>query len=355
MFSAHIHDTLSGAHLLSVRVQDLSWSSKLDGSAAPSAAIPVRSLGIPRAVSRDLFRANARTLVVADEFGTVAAAGVMLTPKYDLSAGTVSVQTVDVREFLRQRLGLGVDQWGPSWNLTVTGRSLSGAARAIIRRGVAEGGPFWNLPVDLPPDGSGSFTRTWPFYGFATLDDMLREVEAEGAEVFFDPYLTGGSLRWAARVGSPIVGASFDLTVTAPGSRVVGLTVTEDGSKQLTGVIYAGNGMDADKVTAYAGSGPYDIPIRDAYRSMIDVRDPAQLGRIAAAELARYRNPLVQWSFSVQLDDTVRAEHVKPGRLLRMDVRRDDWIPDGVYTQRVIGASGGTGNRVSVEVQAYGG
>lgn len=355
MFETRVFDTVTGEPLLTVHPSSASWSAKLSGSGQGEATIPLRGQGISRDTVRTLIRPNARLIAHVDEHDTVIAAGLMMQPKYDKDTGKVAVAWVDIRTLMRERMGFGVGSWGPSGTLAVTGRNRSGAGRALISRAMRDGAePTWALPIDLPADGTGSFTRKWEYYGFFTMDDGLREIEGEGVEVYFDPHLDGGNLRFQTRVGNPITGGSFDLPVTADKSRVTKLQVTEDGSKQLTGVIYAGNGTEADTVTAWAGHGPYTIPIRDAYRSAKDVKSVAQLQRMADADLAEHFDPLVQWSFSVRLDDTVRAAHVKPGRLLNMQVDDDEWIEDGMYTQRVIGVSGNLTSTVSLEVQSHG-
>lgn len=351
-----IYDTVTGAEQFRVEPSAASWAAKLDGTGQGSLSVLLRGQGISRSVARGLFRGNARLVAHVDENDTVVAAGMMLTPKYSRDVGAVTVQWVDIRDLMRQRMGFGVGSWNTSGTLTVTNRSLSGAVRAIVSRAMRDGAELtWGLPIDLPADGAGSFSRTWPFYAFATMDDCLREVEDEGGEIYFDPYLSGSTLRFATRVGKPITGGAIDLPVTAPQTRVLGLEVTEDASKQLTGVIYGGNGTDVKQLTAWAGHGPYTIPIRDAYRSQKDIKSVAQLQRIADADLADHFDPVVQWSFGVRLAAPVTAAHVKPGRLLRMDVQGDEWIPDGLTTQRVIGVSGDLTDTVKVEVQAYGG
>lgn len=349
-----IFDTVTGDLKMNIEPSAATWSAKLDGSGQGSFTVPLRAQQMPQALSRDLFRGNANLVAHIDDDDTVIAAGMLLTPKYDRDAGKLSVSWVDIRDLMARRMGFNVAAWDPSGTLTVTGRSQSGAVRAILYRAMrVDSQPLWYLPIDLPDDGTGSFTRTWQYYGFASMEDCLREVEDEGAEIYFDPYLAGGQLRFQARVGAPITLGTFDLPVTAPETAVVGLQVTEDGSSQLTGVIYAGNGTDADQITAPSlhGARPITIPIRDEYRSAKDIKDVAQLQRIADADLNAHYDPIVQWSFGVRLDDDVTAAVVKPGRLLRMDVQGDEWIPDGVVTQRVIGVSGDLTQTVKVEVQ----
>lgn len=352
-----VFDTITGNPLLPINPDSARWAAKIDGSATCTFTHKVQGSGLGKANARDLFRPNARLVAHTDENDNVAAAGLMMRPKYTRNTGKIDVTCVDIRDLTRQRMGFGVGSWGPSGTLTVTNRSLSGAVRAIVSRWMRDfSQPSWMLPIDLPPDGSGSFSRKWDYYGFPTIDDMLSEVEAEGVEVYFDPYIhTDGSLRFQTRVGAPIVGGSFPLSVTAAGSPVTDLQVELDGSKQLTGVLYGGNGTEADTVTAWAGGGPFTIPIRDAYRSAKDVKSVAQLTRIAVADLAEHRDPVEQWSFNVRLGGPVNIGHVRPGRLLDLSVYGDSWIPDGTYRHRVISVSGDLKETVQLEVQSYGG
>ncbi|MEQ6899289.1 hypothetical protein, partial [Microbacterium sp. KR10-403] len=173
-----VFDTITGAPLLDVSslVSAGSWSSKIDGSGQGSVTVRLREQPITRSTARDLFRANARMVAHVDDDDTVAAAGMFLTPDYDRDAGAVTCQWTDIRALFAQRMGFGVGSWGPSGTLTVTGRSRSGAVRAIVSRAMRDGEePTWALPIDLPDDGTGAFTRTWPYYGFPTMEDCLAE------------------------------------------------------------------------------------------------------------------------------------------------------------------------------------
>lgn len=357
MLRTVIFDSITGQKLNPVEPSEGSWSAKLDGSGSNQFTVPVLSMDMPRAARRDLLRPNARLVAHIDEYDTVIAAGMLLRTPYSRTKAAVTCHWVDIRDLFRQRMGFGVGSWNATGTLQVSNRSYSGAARAIVSRQLRDfTQPTWMLPIDLPADGSGTFSRKWDYYQFSTMDDCLRELEKEGVEIYFDPYLDNGNLRFATRVGTPITGGSFDLPVSATDSRVTDLDADEDGSKQLTGVLYAGNGTDADTVTAWAGGGPFTIPIRDAYRSAKGVKSLAQLQRMADADLAEHKDPIEQWSIDVRVDAPIRAAHVKPGRLLRMDVRDDPWLSDGVKTQRVVSVSGDLVSQTyQLEVQEHGG
>lgn len=357
MWSVWIHDLRTGAPLLEMFPSSGSWNRRLTGTGQGSHVFQLRAreTALPRATVRDLFRNNDRAISVC--FGDhVAYAGFVETPKYQRGTGTLAVTHREIREMFRQRSTFGVNNY-PAGDLTVTNRSPSGAVRAILARAM-QWTSQWAFPIDLPPDGSGSFSAEWKRYQRLSIDDLLCQVEAEGVEVDFDPYRdAAGNLRWRTRVGAPIVSGYYDLPVTVDESRVIDLDVEENGAKQLSGVHTAGNGTEEDMVTAFAWAmaGP-PMVVRDAFRTSKDVRDPTQLGRISTADLAANRGPVVQWSFSVVVDDELSPAMVTPGTTERMDVRDDEWIDDGLYEQRVIALSGRHGSSiVNVEVQAHGG
>jgi hypothetical protein len=355
-----VFDTVTGAPQLTVHPTAATWGAKLDGGAQGSCTIPLRGFGtLPRGFARNLLLVNARMIAHIDENDTVIAAGVILRTVYNRDTGAVTANWVDIRELFRQRLPFGVLSWGPSGTLNVEDRTYAGAVRAILYRGMGSGDqPAWDLPIALPPDeGPGSFTKKWNYYDVPIIDDMLREVEKEGIEIYFDPYIaSNGHLRFATRVGRRIaLGDPLDLPATTPETRVSGLTVTIDGSKQLTGVFVVGTGTEADTKVAGAGHGPYDIPVRDARRAAKDVKSTTRLQRIADAALEDNFDYIVQRSYGVRLGSPVNAGHVKPGHLLRMDVQGDDWLADLRTTQRVLSVSGDLTENVKVESQSYGG
>lgn len=357
MLRTKIFDTVTGAPRMVVHPSSASWSAALDGSGSGSVTLQLRGGNLPRGDARDLLQVNSRMVAHIDEHDSVVAAGMIVRTVYDRSKGAVTAHWVDIRELFRQRLPFGVLSWGPDGNLSFTGRTFAGAVRAILFRGMgSDENAAWDLPINLPPDeGPGSVTRSWKYYDFPLIDDMLSEIEAEGVEIYFDPHIAeDGTLRFSTRVARQIALDVFELPVTAPDTRVVDLQITIDGTKQLTGVIYAGVGTEADTKVAGAGHGPYEIPVRDAYRSRKDVKSVAHLQRIADADLEEHFGYVVQRSYGVRLGSPVRAAHVKPGQLLRMDIQNDEWLADLRTTQRILSVSGDLTDTVKVESQSYG-
>ncbi|MGO2110735.1 MAG: hypothetical protein ACTH31_03900 [Pseudoclavibacter sp.] len=281
-------------------------------------------------------------------------AGVIMDTSYALDTGTVTANLTELRTLFSKRMTGGVNQYGAPWDFSYTNRSASGAVRAILARAMAPSSE-WLFPIDLPADGSGSLSRGVDFFETMTIEDLLVEVEDQsGVTVDLRPYLSSGNLRWEARaVGSTQTYGTTDLPVSAPESRVTGLTVAGDGTKQVTGILALGNGTGEDMLTSFAptsGSGATEIPVRDEKRESKGLKTAAQLQRFADAEYAKWSKVREQLSFKVRADDKLTPAFVQVGRLLRMDVRGDEWMADGVRKQRVIALKGDMGLGLTPEV-----
>lgn len=191
------HDAHSGEPLLEVFPSSGSGTPQVGGDGTGSFVIPLRDpkTAMPQSTARDMFRVNDRILALRDG-DDVEYAGIIASTSYNRDKGVLTVRTEEIRQIFRQRMPFGVNQY-PLGDLAVTGKSLSGAVRAILTRGMQigqAGETQWALPIDLPADGSGTFTASWKNYQVFTIEDLLEQVEAEGAEVVFTPYLTGSGL-----------------------------------------------------------------------------------------------------------------------------------------------------------------
>lgn len=346
--------TRTGSPLLRMDPRDLSWSRRLSGTGRGSFGFPMRDQdAIPKGTMRGLLAPTSRTLAVT--WGDhVVFAGLVQQTAYDRDSGVVTASTMELRSLFEKRMTGGVNQYGSVWNFSYTDRSPAGAVRAILARAMAPSSE-WDLPIDLPSDGSGAYSRQVDFFETVTIADLLKELEDQsGITVDFRPYLSGGSLRWETRLLGPVsTFGTTDLPVTVEGSHVTGLGVVEDGVKQVTGVLALGNGTGADMLTAYSptgGSGAVEIPVRDEKRSAKDLKSAGQLQRFADAEYAKWSQVRESWSFKSQVGDDLSPAALQPGRLLRMDVRGDEWMPDGMRSRRVIALSGDLSLTVTPEV-----
>lgn len=365
-WSLWIHDSAGNP------LQRVDWAEGSDGSFKASIAgdeqssivISVNDGEAPWGPGQiaDLFAPNKRLLVRwwgvyggAHDGDTVMTAHKIQDYQYDRDAGTVSVNAVDfIMGETPWRLVGGVDA-SKLLNLTITGRSASGAVAQTLAR-AQQWGIEWVWPVDLPADSPGDFSATYPFWKGYSIEEILGEISSRmGVEIYFRPYATQtGGVRFQTRVAAPVTigGANFNLD--ADETPISGVKYRVDGSQQVTGILGIGNGTGEDQEMRWAGGGPFPIPIRDTKKSFQDMSGDA-LQQATNRSLNENRAPIVQWdieTFVISAD--YPPDIVAPGRVLNIEVHGDPVIPDGIHTLRVVSVSGGNGRLMKPEVQYAG-
>lgn len=350
MWRFYIHETMTGNCLIEVFPSAGSWTRRLNGQGSGTHTFVLTDVltGFDRTTWRSLLAPNARTLTVVWN-DTPVYAGVILKSTYNRDSRTISVDHSEIRTLMKNRLTFGV-QDHLTGDLTITGRSASGAVRAITQRSV-QWSADWALPIVHPADGSGAISKAWKWYQVVTIEDCLGEIEKEGWQIDFHPtFNSARKLSHVVRVGKPISGGLVDYNLTAASVPVTGLTMVADGASQLTGVFVTGNGTGADIVSGWAGnSGSTGIPIRDASRSGNSEQNTAALTRIAAAFLDDWDLPVEQWSFSLNLSGESPLS-VRPGEQVRLISRGDPWALDADRTFRVVALAGDMTLSVKPEV-----
>lgn len=269
---------------------------------------------------------------------------------YNDDKGTVVVTGVELRNEAAWRMTYGVNNY-EAGTLEVVNRNRQGAVRAILTR-FMQWSPEWAYPIDLPADGSGSFTQTWEFWKKLTIEDLLTQVEEDGVEIMFRPYLTETrQLRFETIVAEKVsVGTSW-FHLQAEDSPLSGIHYKKSGAEQLTGLQGIGTGSGQDQPVAWAGGGPYLIPIRDAKREFPDL-EGTRLESATNAELARFRDPIVQWTVSsFTASEEYPPFHALAGRGWQLESSGHPVYPDDTHILRVIAASGSFSNVITTEVQ----
>lgn len=354
-WSYWIHDTMTGNPLIQVHPSACSGTSRLTGKgdatvtfALDGTSIPLPWQGYTTPTSRTLVKQRDRP----GQDPIVQFAGYFLEPEYERDAASVTVDVKELRQLLDVRVfgaaHLVASDPG-SWELRITNRSVSGAVRAILTRAI-DYSLESALPVDLPADGAGSYSREFHAWDQITTADALADIEAMGYEVYLRPYKTGGKLRYQVVVAQEVtLGAVRDLPAMTPESPVVGLRVRFPGADQLTGVVAVGKGTGPDTKLRGAALNPGGIPARDSKISAKDIEDETQLQAIADAAMAEASSVTEDVSFSVRLADPVDAGWVLPGTRLRLDMTGDPGWP-GVHTKRVIAVRWDMTDTVTPEV-----
>lgn len=357
MFGLWTHDAITGDERDQVMAKavekDTSWSMKLDGSGACAFVFAVEDTddGLTLTKVDALFAPNLTLLSLRWGQTGVMGAWKVEDWEYDEDKSTVTVTGVEIRNEAAWRMSYALSGYELG-TLAVSLRNRQGATRAVLER-FMQWSPEWKYPIDLPADGSGSFSATWEFWRKYTIADLLAQIEDDGVEILFRPYLTAaGQLRFQTIVAvKASIGTSY-FHLQAEDRPLSGIRYKKSGAEQLTGLQGIGNGTGQDQEVAYQGGGPFPIPIRDAKREFPDLTG-ARLESATNAEFAALRNPIVQWTVgSFTASEAYPATQAAVGTGWQLESRGHPMIPNGTHTLRVIAASGSWSNQINVEVQS---
>lgn len=354
MLELWVHDSITGDEIQRVlhAVNDgASWSTNVNGSGASTWLVKAGAGKdeYQKGHLNSLFVPHARMLAL--RWGTVVLGAWKIESWfYEEERGVVTIQSAELRAEAKWRMTYALSDVRAG-DLAVANRSYPGAVRAILAR-FMQWSPDWKYPIDLPADGSGTFSAAWKWWQRLTIEDLLSQVEDEGYEVVFRPYLTAGrQLRFQTLVASAATYGTSNFHLQAEDRPLSGVQYHLSGIDQVTGVHGLGNGTGEDQKAAVAGNTTLIIPARD---TKIQFRDLTG-GRLQAATNAartRGRYPTVQWSVGAfTFSDKYSPEHALTGRAWNLESRGHPIFPDGVHALRVISASGSWSNQISVEVQ----
>lgn len=348
-WTAGIFATRSGSPELPVSMSSAAWESRLKGTGRGQHTIPLAGAGIPQSMIRELSKGNKYTF--CQMWGThVSFAGVIQRRDWDDDARLLTIDSTELRAaYMNSRQLYGVPFYDPTAVLLqLVDNSHSAAARTVINTALPNSD--WELPIDLPADGAGSFNATWFFNERLKWEDHLAQIEDDGCEIDFRPYLDGsGYLRWETRVADKITsGDPVDLAARAPGSRVTKLRVVDDYTKQATGLLAFGKG-GASAPTRWAANGADPISVRDTWVSFPDLDEDRLQGAVDALSIT-LGAATEQWSYRLNFwpDSPAIAA---PGQLHNLWLYGNEFIPDGKHEKRVVGVRGDLGVNVSTEVQ----
>ncbi len=350
VWSVEIRDTQTGVLQMQVEASGGAWGR--GDSSERQHTFPLRGDGMTRSARRDLFRKWDRTILQCWDGGPVYA-GLISSTSWDPATGMLTVSHVDIRDIARRRMLFGVGSYVPSGTTVCTNLSRRGIARRLIYLGYVF--PFsaaWPLPVNLPAEEAGSISRTFYHYEFQTVDQLLSDVQSEsgGPDVDFQPKLSGGLLSWDALIGSPyLAGPTFELSLTGD-DQPTGVTVTENGQKQATGIFTLGKGSEQD-MRVGSDALPVSAGIsKDFVVPHKDIDDVARLNSLATSDVAKLSAPTVQWTLNVQAS-VVNPATLRIGSTIRTWSQGDEWISDGWTTHRVIAFSGDFTEKITLTLE----
>lgn len=356
MLSLWTHDAITGDErekVVAKAVHDgASWSMNISGTGECTFIFAVEDSndGLTLADIRRLFTPNSTLLSLRWGESDVVGAWKVEDWDYGQDDSTVVVTGVEIRNEANWRMTYGVSVYELG-TLTVTNRSHQGAVRAILAR-FMQWAAEWKYPIDLPADGAGTFTATWEFWKKLTIADLLTQIEDEGYEILFRPYLTAAKqLRYQVLVAPRVsVGTSY-FHLQAEDSPLGGVHYKESGAEQITGGQGTGSGTGQDQPVAWAGAGSYPIPIRDAQKQFPDL-EGARLQAATNAWVAENKDVQSQWTVrTFTASEEHSAADATTGRGWQLESAGLRVFPNGRHGLRVIATSGSWANQIGVEVQ----
>lgn len=257
----------------------------------------------------------------------------------------------------------------PSADLNIVGNSLANIAAVLIdfsttmtyRAGSG-------LPVDVVPAfPTDSNERHYHGYDLISVGQRLQELTQVdgGPDVYFQPYLTNSGgyrvVRHRPLIGNPYlvqpgVSLRFDYR-----SNLISIAVNGAGEDTSTTAWVKGTGNENAQQYGYAVD---STRIAQGW-PLLDYVDSGHTSSLiqgtldawAQADVNLLSNLPEQWKATVRTESDPRLGTYAPGHFVSYNVLDHHWIPDGLYTWRLLGlAKTGTTDSGTVEhsVQALG-
>jgi hypothetical protein len=361
MWTHWICATKTGDRLARVDPTRSSFSRKLNGIGSGSHDFVTASLGegdtaAEQRTSRlDLTRTWARMVVQCWDDKPMYA-GLIVGKNWD-DDGTVTLNTVDVRELMKYRTTFGQNGYNGQTDgrFTLQNKTLSIIAAYLVADATQQGlTDNWGLPFQIPDrSGSGNQTRDYHEFNLPIIENELAALQDTegGPDIDFNPVWYVNNLQWQVRIGA-LTGKTLDWNLTATKSEATDFSCTEDGNAQGNVFYAVGNGSDRDlKVATVVAGLADDEPAIERIVQYSQERSMPVLQARANEDLRTYLRPTRQYSFAMQADGDPGAADLSLGQTLRTYAKNHDWIPDGWLSHRLIGFSGDLTNTIKLQLQ----
>lgn len=232
-----------------------------------------------------------------------------------------------------------VAAYGPS--------TLRDIARSMLTDALTRG----TLPLDVPAAAgdSGTNVRNYPASDLAYLGQRLQELTQvqNGPDICFQPYFsTPGTIRHQALIGNPYLTNTSQPLVFEYGVNLISVIPPASSSGLATRSYAKGSGTDAGSlVWGYAADATLESagwPVLESVdANHTTVTTQAEITGWAMANQAQNGRAVKAWSARVRLDGQSPAGGYAPGQALVYNMQGHFWIPDGTYTQRLLGIANG--------------
>lgn len=241
----------------------------------------------------------------------------------------------------------GVSLTQPGGADTTYTSSLQGVAAAILTNAIARN----TLPLDIPAGPfTGTATETYFGYQLISAGQRLQELTQEqgGPDILLKPRLTGtGFVRHTALIGNPTLSTSGRPLVFDYPANVTSILPTDDFSNLATTTYEKGNGVEYAALWAKSS----DPTLTTAGWPALENVDTSHTGEINQMVLQRYADgaqgingrAVSTWNVVARQDNAdYPMGSYDPGVYGTYNVRDHSWLPDGAYSQRILGLQNGS-------------
>lgn len=236
--------------------------------------------------------------------------------------------------------GIGaVAAYGPS--------TLRDIARAMLTDTLIRS----TLPLDVPAalGDSGANVRNYPAVDLAYFGQRLQELTQvqNGPDICFQPYFSApGTIRHQALIGNPYLTVTSQPMVFDYGANLISVIPPVSAVGMATRSYAKGAGTDAGSlVWGYSADATLENagwPLLESVDSNhTTVTAQAEIDGWAVANQTQNGRAVKAWAARVRLDGAAPAGSYAPGQAVVYNMQGHFWIPDGLYSQRLLGISNG--------------
>lgn len=354
-------------------VSDPTFSRQVDTEGSFSVSTPVGGSALSKTKLRSIVEGGRFGIALVWNMGSgatdfIAAAGPIWTYSFDDTVDQLTIGGSDAWGILSGRLMVPgtwtvADGFGDSTSVASYGPdSYHDIAIDMLNDAVLRS----PLPITVPA-ATDTGTQTMVYYGYdmATVGQRLQELTqlSGGPDIDFVPYFSApGIISFNAVIGDPYITYNMQPVFFDYKSSNPSIVVSSDSSKLAATVYVKGDGTNAEIMWAYAT----DPTLPAAGWPLLEWVDNSHgseavsgaLQAWASADLSLYSRPLETWSVTIRMDAMPYFGNYLPGMYADFNVVDHPWIPDGLYSQRILGystAESSNPNEITLILQATSG
>lgn len=360
-------DTITGQKVAELAVTSFSYKRVVNGMGTGSAAVrrgDSRNIGL----NVRFYTKPLRYMLVYEANFKPIYAGIITRRKYVKATGESSLELKDVWWILGKRLAINHDQpKAEKAILTWSGLSLGTIIKKLIQESMWADRPWYALPIALPADVSGTNSRTYYGYNFATMDSAINDLMATsgGPNVDFVPSWDGEYLRLTLRTGT-LGGNVWEYNLDAPDPGIYDVAETEDADSITTNAYALGEGSEKNMLVRSHPDLSGSLPAIEKTESYKDISVPAQLDALVQERIRTQAGPTEQFEASIRKDGEPgpngeqviglpTADQLRLGDTIVTLNETDEFLPLGPTNHQLIEFSGSIGSpMVTLQFQPIG-